>query len=130
NFCAVPQQAPADAQDHRPVALHQDCQGRFLVLGTETVQQLTVGEITGRLRVAQAAQVAEDMGQAYGGHRRGAREEGVSSIVPAGADLRETISSVANFFSVRTSRGDATWAKQHDSGAVPRVGPRNVLHPP
>ena len=59
----VGQDAPADAQDHRPMPLDQDREGqlgRLAPIGREPLQELPVGQLADRPDVEERAELPED----------------------------------------------------------------------
>jgi hypothetical protein len=55
----VPQDAPAHAPHQRSVALDQHSEGGIVMLGDETLEELSIGRF-GRRLASQAAEVADD----------------------------------------------------------------------
>jgi hypothetical protein len=84
------QDAPADAEDHRPVPLHQGGEGGFFSVADESLQQLPVGKCAR----AQRAEVSQDAIEGCVGHVLAApwRTEGSPLLVPRGGgkDMEKT----------------------------------------
>jgi DNA-directed RNA polymerase subunit RPC12/RpoP len=114
------QDAPADAQDHRPVPADQRLEGVLVALGEEARQQQRVGERIG-FRAGHSPQVLKDLIHRAGGHGWYSRKVRTSSThsVPGGAAVR-------TFFS---GNGRAPRRKPADTGYTGRLTPGRSPNP-